>query len=202
MLDSALFVHKRGMVTHWSSPDLVACRIWVVERGTWGMSCGEKVNWQRSGWHREGVGGVVIGIKYKSTGTKVNWRCAGVGLGGAGIGRRGQGEAVFRGLKEGYFRSPRKLDWRPWDDASRDERRVAGLWWSAGEGVGLAVAWTGRGGWLAGRREGQRHLLHGVASHFPCIALPGVRAETRYSAPVASSTGPRLRHLRTASCGA
>ena len=81
------------------------------------------------------------------------------------------------------------------DGASRDERRVAGLWWSAGEGVGLAVAWTGRGGWLAGRGEGQRRLLHGVASHFPCIALPGVRAETRYWAPATSSSDGQLWRL-------
>ena len=34
-----------------------------------------------------------------------------VGLGGAGIGSRGQGEAVFRGLKASVIGSPRKLDW-------------------------------------------------------------------------------------------
>ena len=82
-----------------------------MERGTGGMSCGEKVNWQRSGWQKEGVGGVVIGIKYKSTGTKVNWRCMLFWVGWAGIGRRGQRDAAFSPRKVPVNGSPRKLDW-------------------------------------------------------------------------------------------
>ena len=82
-----------------------------MERGTGGISCGEKVNWQRSGWQKEGVGGVVTGIKYKSTGREVNWRCRLFWVGWAGIGRRGQGDVSFRGLKAVENRPPRKLDW-------------------------------------------------------------------------------------------
>ena len=67
-----------------------------------------------------------------------------VGLGWAGIGRRGQGEAAFRGLKEGYFRPPRKLDWRPWDDAScGDGPGICGLWPRRPESWGSAGAWFG-----------------------------------------------------------
>ena len=60
MLDSVLFVHKRGKV-------LLLAGSGGLKGVRGGMSCGEKVNWQRSRWHKEGVGGVVIGIKYKST---------------------------------------------------------------------------------------------------------------------------------------
>ena len=90
----------------------MAGRLAVPGTGTGGMSCGEKVNCQRSGWRREGVGGVGIGIKYKSTGSKVNWRCRLFWVGWAGIGRRGQGDVSFRGLKVAGNGSPRKLDWR------------------------------------------------------------------------------------------